>query len=342
MGCGTAHLGPESPVSGAPCTQPGCGHLPDVHEQAGACFAQGGCACTGYAPPISGPVTVRTLMDLRAATWSELLGHADRPPGEEGRPSWRASMLGYCMRRQCMWRAGLPETRAETAEEATDKERRFAWGRHMEDRVVEDIELSGLLIARQIQCSDRDLEIEGNMDALMGGEMQPLPERRKWWTPEYQYAVGTLRERVEALLAGSLEPIGLEVKSTSSWVVRKMHDEGPRFDHRMQAGAYLACALASPESMPVPFERVQLVVVGRDAVRPLVADVVAADAEEARDRLGTLTEAWYSGDWPECTCGVTEGITWEQKFCPYLDPDDPSECCGRTMLQKLETAAAGA
>jgi len=282
-------------------------------------------------------VTLRTVWDLYNQVSSELLGHMDPPVGENGRPHWRASMNGYCLRRQYMWRQGVPDTRAETEEQCIDKERRFAAGNRVERELVDAIELAGVLIARQVSLSDPELHVTGSADVLWGGAVQrELPDRSKWWDPDYTWAIRELRARADRLVGVPLPLTLTEIKSTHSYAVRKMYKEGPRFDFRCQAGTYWLMASDHPEQLPSGgLDRVEIAVVGRDAVKPLIFGVTRRDVDLARSRLEALNKAWDERKPPPCTCGQEAGMSWEQGYCPYLDPEDPSRCCGMGLLDRL-------
>jgi hypothetical protein len=329
------------------CAQPACGHPQSLHVDGGGCSGTSGddsvgwmfCMCSGFVAARSGLVTTRLLSDLWAHVQVEFLGHLDRPVGPEGRPYWRASKVGYCLRSQCLWRAGVKPTRIEDPDQQADKERRFEWGHRMERHVVLTYERAGLLVVEQLPLTDQNLSVEGHADAVYGGVPTPdLPSRSRWWEPDFVWAVQTFRSRVAQTVNGPIPITGVEVKSTHGGAVKKMLKEGARFDHRMQSGTYKLIAARHPEQMPVPLERFELVVVGRDAVRPLIYSVTDADARQAEDRLGNLNEAWTTGSWPNCDCGRVPGMEWLAKYCDYGSGGDG--CCGQGLLELLEASFA--
>jgi hypothetical protein len=315
-----------------------CGRDADVHGPDGRCFLGGEelFEASRFRPSIG--ITTRVLMDEQYRVWANELGHADPLVGEEGRPYWRPSSLGYCLRRQTMWRRGIPETRVESEKDEADKLRRFAWGRMIETKLVETYELAGVLISQQVTLFDDDLEIRGNADALWGGIVQTeLPARAKYWEPDYAWAVRSLRSRIDALAEQERLPITLEeVKSTHSFAVRKAYKEGPRIDYVAQSGAYFLLARLHPEQIPGGhLDRFELTVIGRDAVRPLCFEVDEGDVRLAEDRIGTLNDFWRRGELPPCTCGQTESILWERNYCPY--PNEKGDgCCDTSLADLLE------
>ncbi len=325
-----------------------CGHDADTHGPGGQCsnrpnLLEDPCTCETFIP--AHRITTRVLSDAWYRTVAAYLDeHPDPPAGPDGRPYWRPSMLGYCLRRQVLWRRGVPDTRVEDPNDESDKLRRFAWGRELEKKFAEQLELSGLLISRQVHLADEDLAVQGSADLLWGGQPQrELPDRSRYWSPEYVWAVQSYREEVGGLTQDRSVPVTLtEIKSTHSHNVRKAYKEGPRFDYRCQLGSYGLVAHRHPEQLPsYDVDRFELVVVGRDAVRPLCFGLTGTDIRMAEDRLGTLNEWWRSGDLPPCTCDSLEEITFLQsRYCPYQDPQNPSECCQTTLLDRLEASVA--
>lgn len=331
-----------------------CGHSGSIHDEVGGIcqgtvstftFTPQGfvpsdqvwmCGCRGFIH--QSEFGVRTVMDIHDRVWNQLMGYGSPEPGEEGRPYWRPSSLGYCLRRQYLFRAGIAETRVESEADEADKQRRFAWGRDLEDHIKERMFRAGLLIADGTTLEDPDLECKGHMDFMWGGIVAAeLPERAKWWSPQYRWAVLTVREKVDEVLEEPIPVTGTELKTTHSHAIRKMFEEGPRFDYRCQAGAYWLMAQRHPEQLPAPMERFEIVVVGRDAVHPLRFEASQHDAELALKRLEQLNEAWHRKEPPACTCGQADGMAWETKYCPYPN-EDGDGCCGSTLLDLLQAS----
>lgn len=288
-------------------------------------------------------ITSRRILEAWSGVRSEILGHSGPPVGDKGRKHWRPSALGNCYRAQVMWRRGVPPRQKEqTPEEIADREKRFEWGRQLEQFYVEAIELSGLLISPQVTLTDLDLEVEGHLDAMWGGVLQSeLPQRSRYWSPEYAWAVRTLRGRVMEMASGDITPItGTEVKSTHSYAVRMARKEGMRFGHRMQIASYKLMADRHPEQLPVPIERFELALVGRDYVNPLIFGITRNDAAEALERIEKLNQLWRDGELPDCTC--LEGpesptyVGYQQaKYCQFQN-EDGDGCCNWRLLDQLE------
>jgi hypothetical protein len=337
------------------CTR--CGHYSYTHDDQGG-ICNGGltsftftvdqgyiekaepwmCGCKGFVS--SKAFGVGTIMDVHDRVWSQLMGLNDTPLVEGDRGLWRPSNLGQCLRRQYLWRSAIPETRVETDADAADKERRFAWGRDIEQHVAERIERAGLLIEKGAKLSDPELELVGHVDFVWGGLVSnTLPERSRYWSAPYRWAVQTVREKIAEYVEGPIPITGTEMKSTSSWGIRRMYDEGPRFDYRCQAGAYWLMAQRHPEQLLVPLDRFEIVVVGRDNVRPLRFEASDVEARMAEDRVDVLNEAWKARKVPPCTCATGEVGYDQQKYCPYPNPSGDG-CCGSTLLDLLERSVA--
>jgi hypothetical protein len=330
-----------------------CGHYSNLHDaQGGTCAGKASsfafdpehgyteeevpwfCGCSGFISART--FGVSTVMDVHDRVWSQLMGLEDGPAPEEGRPYWRPSSLGSCLRRQYLWKAGIPSTRVESEDENADKERKFAWGRDIENHIRQRMFRAGLLIEEGTKLIDEELAVVGHIDFIWGGVVSnELPERAKWWSPPYRWAVLTVREKVAEVLERPVPITGTELKSTSGYAVRKMYDEGPRFDYRCQAGAYWLMAQRNPSQLVVPLDRFEIVVVGRDTVRPLRFEASDVDAQMAEERIGLLNQAWATKQPPNCTCATGEIGYDQQRYCPY--PNESGDgCCGSTLLDVLE------
>ena len=294
------------------------------------------CGCSGFLRA-GAEISVSTVMFTHDLVWSQLMGHGDPDPGEHNdRGYWRPSSLGACLRRQYLWRSGVPATRVEDEREVVERERKFAWGRDLEDHVADRMERAGLLISRQASLSDDDLRLKGNMDFIWGGGIAlTLPERSKYWSPRYRWAVLTVRSKLDEIVDEYLPITGVEIKSTHSWAIRKAYDEGPRFDWRCQAGAYWLMAQRHPEQLPVSLDRFQIVAIGRDAVHPLTFEASDAEAQLASDRVGALNDYWRRQEQPPCTCATGEIGYDQSRYCPYPNADGDG-CCGSNLFDLLE------
>jgi len=282
------------------------------------------------------------LLNTHAAVWTTKLGHADPPVGERGRPYWRTSMLGYCMRRQVLWRAGIPDTRVESAEDQVSKERRFQWGNDLHSHVADRAELAGLLIATEVPLYDEALKLNGNVDLLWGGRVRrDLPVRSAKWSPEYADAVRELRRRLVLAVGDAAVPVTMsEIKTTSDYGLKYWFRDGPPLHARMQLAGYVTLARRHPEQLPIPEvpERFTILALSRDAVQPAEFGLPPGDPDLVVERLDALNAAWASGEWPNCTCGLTKTIEWEQRFCPYGSPTEANTCCGQDLLARLEAS----
>jgi hypothetical protein len=74
-------------------------------------------------------------------------------------------------------------------------------------------------------------------------------------------------------------------------------------------------------------------------MRPVQFEATPEDVDLALERVDALGTAWEAQWAPPCTCGQTEGLAWEAKYCPYPNPDGDG-CCGDTLLDRLEQSVA--
>lgn len=288
-------------------------------------------------------ITTRDILEIRNATWSIYLGHSDPAPGDDGRPYFRVSGLAFCPVSNLLWRAGVPPTKVESERDRAQRQGRYERGNRIEREVLDAYRLAGVLLDSQVPLWDEDLEIKGHADAVWGGPWQREPQARSvYWTPKYREAVLVLQQTLEARAAADRLPITLaEVKSTSEWAIRKMRKEGPAPWYRAQIAGYRLLATLHPEQVQArQIDRWEFVVLDPDGGLPIIFEAERADVDQVEERIGVLVEAWHSGNWPVCSCGSTPGMEWEAKRCNYLNPDDTTECCGNTLLDRLEASVA--
>ena len=261
-------------------------------------------------------------------------GQKDVPDenGNTPRDHFRASMLGRCMVAHLTWRAGIPSPRVI---DAASRQRMDA-GNTYEDGVRVKLDRMGLLLGKQIALSDDKLDVTGTIDLMWGGEVQEISS---WWQtyrdPMWIDFLRVLRGRVADRAPF---PITIaEVKTTGGYGFRAAPKDG-RSDHQLQLAAYRLLAYFHPEDLPGPYpDYYEILLINRDngAHRPIPLE--EARINEAEDRLGTLREAWTTGQWPECTCGTTPGLEWEQAYCNFPNPDGDG-CCGSSLLDRLEAS----
>lgn len=279
-------------------------------------------------------VTSGDLLDLYIAAHEEFWKTADEPAPNTIRPYWRASSLGKCLRSQCLERAGVPRGRA-----FDDKARRtFQLGDDIHWFVRRRWARMGLLLGEEIEITDAELALSGHIDAVMGGPVQDIPEDwRIHRNPDWIMYLEHLRHRVRTLLGEELPIRGVEIKSINAWAFR--HLDGVRSDHALQAAAYALLGERHPDSMPGTPEWWEILYLPKDPLQFHPRTVVRSWKDEAYARLEELNEAWGSGSWPNCTCGLTEDMAWESKYCSFPNEADGG-CCGQTLLDRLEQSLA--
>lgn len=277
-------------------------------------------------------------LGLYSEAWDDYWHAQKDVPDENGnspRAHFRASMLGRCIVAHLTWRAGVPSPRV--FDEASRA--RMDAGNTYEDGVRIRLDRMGLLLGKQIALSDDELDFTGTVDLMWGGPAQEIP----WWWPVYRDPlwvdfVRFLRGRVAARLEEA--PVTItEVKSIGGYGFRIAAKYG-RSDHQLQLAGYKLLADRHPDELPGPApDRYELLMINRDngAHRPI--PLQDARVREAEDRLGQLREAWTTGKWPTCTCGLTEDIAWESKYCSY-PAEDGDGCCGSSLLDRLEASVA--
>lgn len=149
-----------------------------------------------YVPPVLGWASITDAI----LAW-------DREHREyEPKDTWKASSLGYCLRRQTWQRKKVPETNSVTGKSL----RRFRIGSLVEAEVVRDYERAGLSVATQHYVLNEEIGVSGKLD-LIARDHFPMVFGV---TPELK-ADMELREALSQEFAGKLGRgnTGLEVKS---------------------------------------------------------------------------------------------------------------------------------
>jgi hypothetical protein len=260
----------------------------------------------------------------------------------EGERTWRASSLGYCLRRQTLERRGIDALSHPDAKTY----RTFAYGDMVHDFVRKAFWNLGLVVCEEPTFVDLRRDVTGHVDLIWTptGVKRDAPDH---WSDEYQRYIAWLRQEFAQTLDtmyGGTRPdivLGMEIKSAHSKAMTRLVDEGPYPWHRIQAGAYKAMAQTTPGALPVvdgidmvvlpsAVERWHIVYVGKDSVGILQFEVEDAWVDAALSRLDELNRHWKGGLLPPCTCSG-----WWVQSCPY---SEGGTCCGR--WQKGQVAAA--
>jgi hypothetical protein len=261
-------------------------------------------------------------------------GYRESGPGLRPNPYWRCSSLGYCLRRQVMQRAGLP-----TAEIDEAGRRRMEAGKDLHWLYGLKLERLGLLLGREIAVTDPELSLSGHIDMVWGGEIQAIPERwERFRDPAWLWFLGELRDAVVAQYGRTFPVTMDELKTVADYAFRQAAKDG-RADYQLQIGGYFLLARRHPDLLPAAPERGQIVMLNRNSAALRVIPLQEAWIAHAEERVGLLNEAWKTGKWPECGCGLTDGMAWEAKYCPFPN-EDGDGCCGQSLLDRLEASLA--
>ena len=288
---------------------------------------------------------IRHVLDIGLDARRDVLG----APKARG---FRASSLGYCLRRQLLERAGVPVPPG-----GGDRGLRTLWlGDLIHGGFQRMMRDSGLLIAEELTLEDPDTDMTGHVDMVWGGKVADLDpdlhERVSTFTLDFISAFrDELRDRY-----GDWFPITLaELKSAAQYGAEKAYTDGPSFHHVIQAGWYRGAAEKYPGNLPDVvieggggIQRFQLVMIAKNDLKMPVFDILPSHAQRAMERAEELTALWDDEEarLPPCTCGID--LSWEPRYCRYRDPNSPDRnpaCCGDHLtdeyqeLRKLEVLA---
>lgn len=256
---------------------------------------------------------------------------------------FRASSLGYCLRRQVFERAGVERPGPD------DMGLRTLWlGDLIHGGFQRMMRDSGLLISEEFTLEDPTSDTTGHVDMIWGGEPHPLPsdahERLGTFTVDF---ITAYRDQLK-FLYGDWFPVTLaELKSAAQYSAEKAYTDGPSFHHVIQAGWYRGAAERHPERLPDVvlesehglIERFQLVMIAKNDLRMPVFDILPSHATRAMDRADEVFDYWTDdrAPVPPCTCGAD--LSWEPRYCKYRDPNSPASnprCCGDTLIEEYE------
>lgn len=285
--------------------------------------------------------TTADLMRLQNATFSEFRSRPPRASEDDARPLFKVGSLAFCPVQQLLRRSGVPPSLVQSEEEKAKLQAKFRRGNRVEEEVLRAVELAGLLIQKQIPLYDPELECRGYADMVWGGAFRPdIP----YWVrdPAFRWTIGEYQQRAQEAAGGSV-PITLsEVKSTATYSLERQLREGPAPWYRAQLAAYALIVRRHPEYLDAPeVERFEFVVTAEGS-QPACFRLEESDVDAIEDRLGMLRAAWHGeSPWPACECGLTPGMAWSGPGnCDYTNPEDPTTCCGTSMLDRLEQSVA--
>jgi len=214
-----------------------------------------------------------------------LLQHREWRQRDQGhtRTGWRASSLGYCMRKQTYARLGIPSYRDFDAQTL----RTFSYGDMTHDWLKRIYRNAGLLVVEGGRLEDPSREVAGHFDVLLAGPpLDITDEQRERWSPAWTKHVEEMRTALASHLeAFDDEPVLGEIKSMSSRALQYARKEGPKDGHPLQIGAYFSMIRANPEQIAIVPETGRLIYVGKDSVGILEFELDESWIEAADDTL---------------------------------------------------------
>ena len=274
----------------------------------------------------------RHLIDIGLLSRREILG-------DSGAPAWRASSLGYCLRRQLFNRAKVPGTREPGGF-------RTLWLGDIIHRAVQRMVTdAGLMLGDEIALADEELNLTGHVDLIWGGPVQEIDyqafaDRYGVWGADF---ITHYRKSITSLYQGFPPfPVTMaELKSANQYSAERSFKEGVEFHHGMQAGGYRLMAERQPELLPPGvdgIERYQVVMIAKSDMKMPIFDIYDRWAQAALERVSLLNEAWAEQRIPPCTCG--QDIKWEARYCMYQHPDDAGKkeprCCMPDLIENAD------
>lgn len=280
---------------------------------------------------------IRHVIDLGLMARNEILG-------DSGAEAWRASSLGYCLRRQLFDRAGVPATRKEGLS-------RTLWLGDIIHRAVQRMVTdSGLMLAEEITLLDDDTHLSGHVDLIWGGTVQDFDygaaaDRYGVFGADF---ISNYRKSLNLLYGeGDVFPVTMtEFKSANQWSAEGAYRDGVQFHHGIQAGAYRFMAESHPEVFPDAvaehggITRFQVVMLAKSDLKMPVFEIFPGWAGRAEERLHFLNEFWAEKMVPPCTCG--QDIGWEKRYCKYRHPADEGKkdprCCMPDLIEGADPA----
>jgi hypothetical protein len=278
---------------------------------------------------------IRHIIDFGLASRNAIFG-------DSGAKAWRASSLGYCLRRQMFERAGVPKPRRD------DGSRTLWLGDIIHRAVQQMIYNSGLLLAEEITLLDEELHLSGHVDLVWGGMIQDwdyddlVETHSMYWA---DFITNYRKALIEHYGKDTFFKVTLtEFKSANQYSAEKAYTDGVSFHHGIQAGAYRLMAERNPSVFPEVVRRnrgidqYQVVMLAKSDLKMPVFDIFPSAAERALERVSLLNQAWAEQVIPPCTCG--QEISWEARYCAYRHPDDAGSrnprCCMPELIEQAD------
>lgn len=226
-----------------------------------------------------------------------------------GGKTWRASLLGSCLRRQYI---ELVEHRPYPPPDARTQ-RIFQVGHLTGNLIAHAFKTAGVLLEEELSLTDDEWDIGAHVDFLIGGPIQQGNDD--------PLAI-LVRERLRQKYGPVLPVIGVELKSKNSksfWWAKKKNETVAGENQLIQAACY--AELAARKALHV--DRWAVLSVSKDDLSFAEDPVTDAHRASARERIHLLNNAHEARDLP-CTC-LTD---WNGKgwmYCPYGVSE--KECC---------------
>lgn len=262
---------------------------------------------------VTAPIpSLQSLIDIGLQARADYEG--DRPVA--GGERWRASKIGTCLREQYLAAKGIP---ARVVPDAVSR-RNFFIGDETADALLKVFWHLGVLIepktprAKELSLSDPELHLGANVDAIVGGRVQPVPEDLP---PEKQDYLAHIRAALVAAVGEELGVTGVEIKTVKKgswdWSVRQRRTIAQE-RHFLQTACYAILA----ERRGIKVDRWVVLSCNKENLLMTEEGITNAHRDEVFHRLAVLNYAYDNGLPPYCNCFDPEnfgGKGWA--YCPY-------------------------
>lgn len=247
------------------------------------------------------------------------------------RTGWRASSLGYCLRKQTYARLGIGAYRAHDAATL----RTFSYGDMVHDWLKRIYRNAGVLLMEEGKLELAGQDVAGHFDVLLTGTPIDISdEQRERWSPEWLEHVTEMRDALAEHLAGlggdGAVVIG-EIKSTSEYGMKYRRKEGAQPEHQAQVAAYWLMAHDDESQLPAVPTDARVIYVSKDSKASILEFGLEDEwVDNVKRTIDTLNEHWQAGTLPPCTCSG-----WQVGYCDYLKPE------ARNFLGKPKSGIQG-
>lgn len=217
--------------------------------------------------------------------------------------TWRASLLGTCLRRQYL---ELYE-KVPTPPNSADTGKIFALGHAIEGVMSKAFHTLGVLQYEEAEFHDKEWDLGAHADFIVGGKVAPV-------TDDHDPMTEAVRTVLVKNYGDQLPLIGVELKTKGSrgWRWAKKKSEPQASDAQLiQAGAYGLLA------GDLGIEQWVVLSALKDNLEFYETPVLSQHSDEAKGRIEMLNEAKDKGALTlPCDCLTKwNGKGW--KYCPY-------------------------